>query len=189
MTHFICRTVQDYQSLDPKTSSNWVFYLPGDASMILSRLEHDLCLLRFFKYFSSWQLCVIPHLFLRDLALVSHRGWGLESGPNQPLNHYSGVLHNAILAVALSFSDNPHLRSRETRDRFAKHAKLFLEAEFQAPTLGTVQGLALLSSFHSGLSEQGESCIIGPLNRSLKLTALNPGLGFMYFGILEAAWS
>lgn len=87
--------------------------------------------------------------------MVSQRAWGYESAPNPPLNHYSGVLHNAILAVALAYSDNPHLRSRDVRDRFAKHAKLFLEREFQAPTLSTVQGLAILSSFHSGLSEQG----------------------------------
>ncbi|KAF9505720.1 hypothetical protein BS47DRAFT_1353701 [Hydnum rufescens UP504] len=109
-----------------------------DTASILSRLEHDLLLDKFFRFYSSWNCRVIPELFLRDFALAT-----------SPQSSY----HRA--------GDNVHLRSREIRDRFAKHAKRFLEAECNAPTLSTVQALAILSSYHAGLSEQGMSVRMG----------------------------
>ena len=149
----LCESTEDVRALDPRAASSWFLFLPGDTASILSRLEHDLALARYFRYFSSWGSRVIPNLFLHDFALATTQSNG--PGTRSPVRHYSAVFHNAILSVALAYSDNVHLRSREIRDRFAKHAKFFLEAECQAPALCTVQALATLSSYHSGFSEQG----------------------------------
>ena len=135
--------------------------MPGDTASFLSRLEHDRALQNFFAFFSDWQLRVISHLFLRDFALsIGHAHNRRLPAPRSQTWHYSPLTHNAILSVALAYSDNEHLRSREVREKFAKHAKLFLEAECRSATLSTVQGLAVLSSFHSGLAEQSEPCCI-----------------------------
>ena len=85
--------------------------------------------------------------------------------------------------MALAYSDNEHLRSREVREKFAKHAKLFLEAECRSATLSTVQGLAVLSSFHSGLAEQSEPSFLLGNDTETDNPRQCPGLGFMYFGM------
>ncbi|KAF9509059.1 hypothetical protein BS47DRAFT_181170 [Hydnum rufescens UP504] len=157
----LCRSINDVAALDPQSAPTWLSFLPGDTASILSRLEHDVVLDRYFRYYCSWSYPVIPDLFLRDFALATSPNNSSKAPPL--LRHYSVLFHNAILSVALAYSDNVHLRSREIRDRFANHAKSFFEAECRAPMLSTVQGLAILSSYHSGLSEQA--------------------LGFMYFGV------
>lgn len=157
----LCTSLHEVQSLNPRTAHEWLRYLPGDTASFLSRIEHDRALQNFFAFFSDWQLRVIPHLFLRDFALATGYAHNRRlPAPRSHTQHYSPLTHNAILSVALAYSDNEHLRSRETREKFAKHAKLFLEAECRSATLSTVQGLAILSSFHSGFAEQSEwSCL------------------------------
>lgn len=136
----------------------WARYLPERYS--LSRLDHDIVLDRFFRYFSCWCLRVIPQYFLRDLAIATSLST-VHSLPKTP--HYSPMFHNAILSVALAYSDDARLRSRSIREQFAKKAKDYIEVECHHPTLSTVQALAALGSYHSGFAEQG--------------------LGFMYFGV------
>jgi hypothetical protein len=153
--YHLCESTDDVRALDPQSASSWFLNLPPDTASILSRLEHDLALARYFRYFSSWGSRVLPNLFLCDFATATSQSSYHGPGTRSPVRHYSAVFHNAILSVALAYSDSVHLRSREIRDRFAKRAKFFLEAECQAPALSTVQALATLSSYHSGFSEQG----------------------------------
>ena len=83
--------------------------------------------------------------------------------PKPQINHYGPMLHNIIMAIALAFSDEVHLRERSLRDKFVFQGKTSLDAECQKPTLSTVQSLDLLSSYYSGMGDQT--------------------LGFMYFGL------
>ncbi|KAF8343058.1 fungal-specific transcription factor domain-containing protein [Cantharellus anzutake] len=138
--------------------ANWNAFLPELITSELPRHEHDKILLDFFTFFCGWQLRVIPHLFLRDMGVATFN-------PSIPIytQHYSKMLHNAILSVAFAYSGDEERQSRAFRDQFAKHAKSFLEFECQQASLATVVALAVLSSYHSGFSEQG--------------------LGFMYFGM------
>jgi hypothetical protein len=140
----------------------WSRHLPKEP--FLTRLEHDTLLNRFFKFFSNWCLRVIPSLFLRDMAvaLLSPALTAQNSSSPPKTAHYSPLLHNSILAVAAAYSDDPAICCREGKTSFAKKAKEYVEIECARPTLSTVQALAILSSYHSGLSEQS--------------------LGFMYFG-------
>lgn len=140
------------------TNSDWFRYLPQDAIDLLSQEEHNICLERFFSVFSSFYQ-VIPHLFLRDFTAAISQA-ATHQIPH--LQHYSVVLHNAIMSIALGFSGHAHLRSRAVRDNFAGLAKVFVDEEYRHPTLSTIQGLTLLSIYYCGVSE------------------LN--LGFMHFG-------
>jgi hypothetical protein len=63
------------------------------------------------------------------------------------------MLHNAILAIALCYSDTPYLQLSETRRVFAAEAKKYIEQEGTSPTVATVQGLAHLASYHSTAAE------------------------------------
>jgi hypothetical protein len=152
----LCKCPSDIDALDTRLKSAWHQFLPSGIELSLSRLEHDLVLAKYFRYYSSWNYRVIPDLFLRDFAIaISPQPSSLGSGARSPFRHYSILFHNAILAVALAYSDDVRLRSRDFRSRFAQHAKSRLEEECRAPSLATVQGLGILSSYHSGLSEPG----------------------------------
>jgi hypothetical protein len=83
------------------------------------------------------------------------------SGPKTV--HYSPMLHNAILAIALAYSDDPVLSSKSTRQRCIEQAKSTLELECSRPSLSCVQALAYIASFYSGEGEQT--------------------LGYLYFGM------
>jgi hypothetical protein len=72
------------------------------------------------------------------------------------------MLHNALLALALAFSDEPRLRDLNSRQYFARKAKSYIEAECQSPNISAVHALSFLASFHSSLGDQT--------------------LGYMYFG-------
>jgi hypothetical protein len=82
-----------------------------------------------------------------------------QTPPNTP--HYSPMLHNALLTLALAFLDEP-FRNLKTRECYAIHAKSFIEAECQKPNLSAVRALSVLGSFHSSQGDQT--------------------LGYMYFG-------
>jgi hypothetical protein len=67
--------------------------------------------------------------------------------------HYSPMLHNAILSIALCYADEPHLQTSAVRTIFVKEAKTHLEHEGMNPTVATVQGLAHIASYHSLAAE------------------------------------
>lgn len=138
---------------------NWDMYLARgeNGERLITRQDHDSSLDRFFRYFCGWSNRIIPHFFLRDLAIAT-----TSPDPKPLTNHFSPMLHNVVVATALSFSDNPALKERPLRERFIAKAKSCLDGEAQRPALSGVQSLALLSSYYSGQAEQS--------------------LGFMYFG-------
>ena len=65
------------------------------------------------------------------------------------------MLHNAILALACTYADDPELVSQDTRDLFGRTAKSMIDQECSRPTLATVEALALLSSYHASKMEDG----------------------------------
>ncbi|KAJ4490322.1 hypothetical protein J3R30DRAFT_3420874 [Lentinula aciculospora] len=137
---------------------DWSRYLP--LQVPLDRREHDRVLDLLFKFFSSWCMRIVPVLFLRDMYryLSVHR---TVSPPKT--SHYSPMLHNALLAVATGFSDDPQIRDYKARKYFADEAKRLMDFEIQRPNVSVVHALSMLGSFHSSSGEQG--------------------LGYVYFGI------
>ncbi len=73
------------------------------------------------------------------------------------------MLHNALIALATAFSDDPRINSFKTREQYAIKAKSYLEDECEKPNICVVQALSLLGSFHSSNGDQN--------------------LGYLYFGI------
>lgn len=65
------------------------------------------------------------------------------------------MLHNAILALACTYADDPILQSQRVRDLFGTKAKGMIDQECLRPTLATVEALALLSSYHASKMEDG----------------------------------
>ncbi|KAF9078472.1 hypothetical protein BDP27DRAFT_1207043 [Rhodocollybia butyracea] len=137
---------------------DWSRYLP--QQVVLDRKEHDRVLDLLFKFFTSWCMRIVPVLFLRDM----YRFLNVPRSQSPPkTSHYSPMLHNALLAIATGFSDNPIVRDYKARKSFADEAKRLLESEVQRPNVSVVHALSILGSFHSSNGEQG--------------------LGYMYFGI------
>jgi hypothetical protein len=155
---------------------DWSRHLPREVFM--DRREHDkfvsICCNTFyylflmgrlldllFKFFTSWGLRIVPPLFLRDMyrALSTPPS---RSPPKTP--HYSPMLHNALLALAMTFSDDPHIRDLNSRQFFARKAKSYWEAECQQPSISLMHALSILSSFHIALDDKT--------------------LGYVYFGEL-----
>jgi hypothetical protein len=100
----------------------------------------------FFKFFSIFSLRVVPSLFLRDMyhALSVPESQRTPKTPN-----YSPMLHNAILALASAFSDDPRLQDMRTRDCFIAAARDCLEAECQKPDVSLVHALQLMGTYHA----------------------------------------
>ena len=115
-----------------------------------------------FKFFTSWCLRVMPALFLRDMyrALCIPRS---QTPPKTP--HYSPMLHNALVALALAFADEP-FNDIKTRQIYATAAKSFIEDECRKPNLSVVHALSVLSSYHNSQGDQT--------------------LGYMYFGMTSS---
>lgn len=145
----------DGASDDYNTNLDWSKYLPKNVP--LDRREHDKILDLLFKFFTSWCLRIVPALFLRDM--YRH----LSIDPPPVTSHYSPMLHNALIALATAFSDNPKLNDVKTRTIFAEAAKRYIEHECQKPNICVVQALSLLGSFHSSKGDQN--------------------LGYLYFGM------
>ncbi|EAU83894.2 hypothetical protein CC1G_11988 [Coprinopsis cinerea okayama7 len=137
---------------------DWARYLPSVVP--LDRMQHDKALDLTFKFATSWCLRIIPGLFCRDMyrALSVPR-----SQPPPKTAHYSPMLHNALVALALSLLDEPAFRDLKTRKYFADEAKKYIDSECSQPNLCTVSALSTLGTFHSSQGEQT--------------------LGFMYFGM------
>ncbi|EMD40262.1 hypothetical protein CERSUDRAFT_110868 [Gelatoporia subvermispora B] len=137
---------------------DWSRHLPPEVP--LSRAEHDRLLDLLFKFFTSWGLRIVPELFLRDM----HRSLSRSPGQPEPETaHYSPMLHNAIIALATAFSDDPRIRDDTVREIFATKAKSYIESECEKPSISVVNALSTIASFHSSRGEQT--------------------LGFMYFGM------
>ena len=79
--------------------------------------------------------------------------------------HYSPMLHNALVALALAFSDD-QFRDIRVRERYASTAKSFIESESRKPNLSGVHALSVLGSYHSSKGDQT--------------------LGYMYFGLTSS---
>ncbi|WVR06186.1 hypothetical protein IAU60_003216 [Kwoniella sp. DSM 27419] len=109
-------------------------YLPQNVYM--TEQQHDQALDRFFRFYACW-------VFRRDMATALHGDGQTKT------TSYSPMLHNAILAIALGFSDEPYLRAPETRKLFATKAKDSIDQEGMKPSVATVQAFAHLASYHS----------------------------------------
>jgi Fungal specific transcription factor domain len=143
--------------LDRPTHDKFVLTLQLTSPITYDMFHRALDLL--FKFFSSWCLRIIPDLFLRDM----YRSLNVpptQTPPKTP--HYSPMLHNALVALALAFSDGP-FKELKTRQYYATHAKSFIEDECRKPNLSVVHALSVLASFHSSQGDQT--------------------LGYMYFGM------
>lgn len=89
---------------------------------------------------------VTAHLFYRDLYLAQSVELG-DLAVKTP--NYSPMLHNYILAIALAFSDHPHLRAMSTRRIFAAEGARSLDRECASPSIASVQGLVIRASWMS----------------------------------------
>ncbi|KAI0737804.1 hypothetical protein C8Q80DRAFT_1125251 [Daedaleopsis nitida] len=133
----------------PTNYLDWSRHLPSDVP--LTRAEHDRILDILFKFNLSWGLRIIPELFLRDM----HRVLTLpRSAPAANTAHYSPMLHNACLALATAYSDEPALRGAACRRRFAEKAKTHIEADCERPTIALITALTTLALYHSTCGEQ-----------------------------------
>ena len=133
----------------PSTYFDWSRHLPRDVP--LSRAEHDRILDILLKFCQCWSLRIIPELFLRDM----HRALSLPPSATQPrAAHYSPMLHNAVLALATAYADDPVLKSPRCRNAFAERAKSYIESETQKPTIALVTALGTLAAFHSVCGDQ-----------------------------------
>ena len=104
-----------------------------------------------FKFFMCWGLRIVPELFLRDM----HRALSIPPTASAPkLAHYSPMLHNAAMALATAYSDDPMLKSARCRNLFAERAKGYIESECQKPTIALVTALGTLAAFHSVCGDQ-----------------------------------
>ncbi|KAJ6625099.1 hypothetical protein B0H10DRAFT_654938 [Mycena sp. CBHHK59/15] len=136
--------VDGADATDHDLNFDWSRYLPLEVP--LNRKEHDRILDLSFKFFTMLFLRIVPTLFLRDMhralsAPPSHRP------PKTPF--YSPMLHNALLAVATIYSDDPHIRDPKSRRYFAVAAKNCLEAESHKPNVSLVHALAFLGTYYS----------------------------------------
>ncbi len=73
------------------------------------------------------------------------------------------MLHNALLAVATAFSDNPAIKDPATRRLYADKARSCLESECELPKLSAMTALSILANYHSSTN--------------------HPTLGYIYFGM------
>ncbi|KAF9531094.1 fungal-specific transcription factor domain-containing protein [Crepidotus variabilis] len=137
---------------------DWSRHLP--TMVPLDRRSHDHALDLLFKFFTSWCLRMVPALFLRDMYRALS---GPRSQEPPKTAHYSPMLHNAVVALALAFLDDPRFRDLRARQYFAEKAKSYMENECQKPNISVVQALSLLASFHSSQGDQT--------------------LGYLYFGM------
>ena len=74
------------------------------------------------------------------------------------------MLHNALIALATAFSDDPRIQDLKFRQYFAKKAKSYIDTECREPDISVMHALSILGSFHSSLGDQT--------------------LGYMYFGVV-----
>ncbi|KAM5530856.1 hypothetical protein V8D89_015474 [Ganoderma adspersum] len=128
---------------------DWSRHLPPEVP--LSRAEHDRLLDILCKFNLCWGFRLIPELFLRDM----HRALSLApTTPTPRTAHYSPMLHNATLALACSYADDPMLKDIRCRRMFANKAKKYIESDCEKPTIAIITALSILAIFHSVCGEQ-----------------------------------
>jgi len=143
------------------TMSAQFSFITQGCQLLTKTVSRSSLLHLLFRYFTSWALRIIPKLFLRDM----HRCLTMpNSSPPLKTAHYSPMLHNALLAVATAFSDNPAIKDPATRQRFADKAKSCLESECEMPKLSAMTALSILANYHSSTN--------------------HPTLGYIYFGMV-----
>ncbi|KAI0083369.1 fungal-specific transcription factor domain-containing protein [Irpex rosettiformis] len=133
----------------PSPVLDWSRYLPPSAP--LTRAEHDRLLDLLFRFCTSWCFRVIPQYFYRDMQRVLLLPPG---APAPKTSHYSPMLHNAMLALATAFSDDPAVLNIEFRRHFAGKAKSYIDVDVLQPNVCTVSALGLMATFHSSRGEQ-----------------------------------
>jgi len=121
---------------------DWSRHLPPDV--VLERKEHDKILNLSFKFFTFWCFRVVPSLFLRGMyhALSVPRS---EEPPRT--QHYSPMLHNALLSLSTVYSDQAYLRDPKTRLCFVRAAEIL--QPHTKPDLSMIQALSLLGTYYS----------------------------------------
>ncbi|KAH7096946.1 hypothetical protein BKA62DRAFT_481605 [Auriculariales sp. MPI-PUGE-AT-0066] len=147
-------------ALFPATTSVILFGGQRQAapnSAVLTRKEHDEMLEEYFTHVASWQMRIVPRLFLRDMraTLVSTpRVAGEEDQRRKNVTHYSASLHCAILAEAGACAPSDSILAQQsTRDLLAKTAREYAEAECKTPrsrALPTILALSVLAQYHLG---------------------------------------
>jgi hypothetical protein len=138
--------------IDPSNTTpilDWSRHLPPEAP--LTKTEHDRLLDLLFRFCTSWCWRVIPKMFFRDM----HQVLSLPPSATPPrTSHYSPMLHNAALALACAFSDNPAVTNIEFRRHFAQKAKSYIDIDVLQPNVCLVTALGLIATFHSSRGEQ-----------------------------------
>lgn len=129
-----------------------------DKNHFLRRLSRLLALL--FHFNTTWFIRAVPSLFLRDM----YRALSIPRHDMPPRTaHYSPMLHNALLSIAVCYSDDPKIQDPRIREMFATEAGRLWQIEAAKPNIAVVQALAMLSSYHS--------------------SHLNPTVGHVYFAM------
>ncbi|KAJ7512365.1 hypothetical protein B0H11DRAFT_2268428 [Mycena galericulata] len=123
---------------------DWSRHLPPEVA--LDRKEHDRILDLSFKFFVSFNLRIVPSLFLRDM----YRALSVPPSQRPPrTSYYSPMLHNALLAVSANFSDNSYIQAPKTRQYFINVALDCLQAECRKPDLSLIQAFAFLGTYYT----------------------------------------
>lgn len=146
-----------HTSVTPSGPLDWARHLPAEAIEEWDEALHSELLQRFFTYFNGWCYWVDEDAFRHDLALCLTSASSEGPPPPSRTSNYSPLLHNALLALACSFSDDPRIAGNKdaTSDALAARAKAEIDREGERPTLATLQGLLLIGSHGSGSSRQG----------------------------------
>ncbi|WOO85323.1 Nitrogen assimilation transcription factor nirA [Vanrija pseudolonga] len=119
--------------------------------VFLTQEQHDAALDRFFRYFASFCQRATPHLFYRDMRVALALDKTADLAAAAP--NYSPMLHNMILALGLSYADEPHLRALSTRRQFLEESMRYIDQECVVPCVGTVQALAFRAGYSSTMGD------------------------------------
>ncbi|CAE6403354.1 unnamed protein product [Rhizoctonia solani] len=152
----------------------WDRHLPNLGFIQLSRHEHDTLLLRCFSYGAAWLFGLLPDLFLRDM--LEYLSPDSTCSPGE-LQYYSPLLHCSLLAFASPLSDNPDIQQPSSQEKFATHAKRWLDEEFSYANPSLVLSLILLSEYHLGIGERNT----GYMYTGMSIRAVRAGQ--LLFGI------
>ncbi|CAE6534479.1 unnamed protein product [Rhizoctonia solani] len=144
---------EQYPSHRASLLCQWNRHLPDLSPVQLSRFEHDTIVFRFFSYGASCSFGLLPDLFLAEF-LECLAPETAQPHPIEGTHYYTPLLHGSLLAFGAGYSDSLEIRARETRQKFATHAKGWLDEEFDHPSPSLALSLALLSEYHSGIGER-----------------------------------
>ena len=135
-------------------------HLPID--FLLSPEEHKELVDLFFENFAFWGPrgyreafdCAMQDALSPTPIPAPKTSSTSTSVPTTPSSvHYSPMLHNAMLALAMAFSNEPHLRNLDNRMKFVAKARSYALEEMEVPTLSGILAFSYLSSFFSGTGQ------------------------------------